>query len=156
MKALRLKEILCVLLTVAFIVLVTRHEPPSSVSAKDMAAALCRVTDVSALDECKNADFRREIQLNPNDYDGVVFYSSPNIMEVRELLVVRLADESQGEALTECLRSRVEAKRKLFHAYAPEQEALLDGYVLENTRGFVLFAVSENPEAVRQTFKETL
>ena len=44
MKALRIKEILCVLLTVAFIVLVTRHEPPSSVSAQDMAAA--RSTDI--------------------------------------------------------------------------------------------------------------
>lgn len=156
MKALRVLEILCVLLTVGFIVLVTRHEPPSETSAADMASALLSVTDVSELHECKNAEFKREFQLNPNDYDGVVFYSSDSIMEVRELLVVKLSDEAQGETLVERIRGRVEDKITLFNGYAPEQEALLDGYVLEHTRGFVLFAVCDEPEAVRQTFKDTL
>lgn len=156
MKALRLKEIVCVLLTVVFIFFVTRSEPPSETSAADMAAALLTVTDVSALHECKNAEFKREFQINPNDYDGVVYYTSDSIMEVRELLVIRLADEAQGEALTERIRGRVEDKITLFNGYAPEQEALLDGYVLEETRGFVLFAVCDEPEAVRRTFKDHL
>ena len=42
------------------------------------------------------------------------------------------------------------------HVHTPEQEALLDGYVLEETRGFVLFAVCDEPEAVRSAFKDHL
>lgn len=156
MKALRCKEILCVILTLAFIVCVTRNEPPSETSIDDMAAALLAVTDVTALHERKNAEFRREFLLNPNDYDGVVYYASDSVMEVRELLIVRLADEEQGAALTERIRGRVDDKITLFNGYAPEQEALLSGYVLENMRGFVLFAVCDEPETVLQTFKDML
>lgn len=156
MKALRFKEIICVILTAAFLFGVTREQPPSETSAAEMAAALLAVTDVSALHECKNAEFKREFLLNPNDYDGVAYYASDSIMEVRELLVVRLADEQQGEALAERIRGRVQDKIALFDGYAPEQEALLDGYVLEHTRGFVLFAVCDEPEAVRQTFRDHL
>lgn len=156
MKALRCKETLCVILTVAFIFGVTRTPPPSETSAAQMAAALLQVTDVSALHECKNAEFKREFELNPNDYEGVVYYSSDAIMEVRELLVVRLAGDEQAEPLMERIRSRAEEKIALFDGYAPEQEALLDAYLLENTRGFVLFAVCDEPSAVLQKFKENL
>lgn len=156
MKALRCKEILCVILTVAFLFGVMRRPPLSGTSAAEMAAALLEVTDVSALHECKNAEFKREFQLNPNDYDGVVYYSSDSIMEVRELLVVRLVSDGQAEPLMECIRSRAEEKIALFDGYAPEQEALLDAYVLENNRGLVVFAVCDEPETVLQTFKDNL
>lgn len=156
MKALRLKEIICVILTIAFIFLTARDEPPSETSAEDMVAALLTVTDVSELHLCKNAEFRREFLLNPNDYDGVVYYSSDSIMEVRELLIVRVANEEQYDALTESIRSRIDEKITLFNGYAPEQEALLDSYILENTRGFVLFAVCNDPQAVRQKFHDNL
>lgn len=156
MKALRGKEILCVILTVAFIFGVTRRPPPSETSAAEMAAALLTITDVSELHECKNAEFKREFRLNPNDYDGMVYYSSDDVMEVRELLVVRLANDEQAEPLMERIRSRAEEKIALFDGYAPKQEALLDAYVLEHTRGFVLFAVCDEPSAVVRTFQETL
>ena len=77
-------------------------------------------------------------------------------MDVRELLVVRLKDNSQAEPLMEVLQKRIEDKQTLFKGYAPEEEALLNGYVLQSARGVVLFAVCQNSERVLAAFKEAL
>ena len=77
-------------------------------------------------------------------------------MDVRELLVIRLKDEAQAEPLVEVIKKRIEDKITLFNGYAPEEEALLGSYVLESSRGFVMFAVCANADKVLEEFKGAL
>lgn len=152
----RVKELICVILTVVFIVFVTSDTPDSDKTVNEVCDSVIKVMDMNELQERKKNQFKKEFLLNPNDYDGVVYYSSDSVIQVRELLVVRLKNEEQSEQLIENIQKRIEQKITLFKGYSPEEEALLRSYVLENTRGFVLFAVCDNPEQLVQTFKDSL
>ena len=149
-------EFVCVALVALFIFSLLSEKPDSSKTVEEIGNSVIAVTDVSALNKCQNSTFKKEFSLNPNDFDGVFYYASDSLMEVREVLVVKLADPSQEEVLTDSIKKRIEDKIVLFSGYAPQEEALLNSYVLECSRGVVLFAVCDNPEQVVQSFKDSL
>ena len=152
----RAGAILCVVLTIVFVFFVTRKVPVSDKTVDEIAARLTESFDTSELTLRSGGEFKKTFLLSAGDYDGVVYYSADSIMDVRELLVVRLKDESQSQQLVNVIKSRAEDKIVLFNGYAPEEEALLGSYVLESSRGFVLFAVCSNPDKVLESFKEAL
>ena len=152
----RFMAILCAVLTMAFVFFVTRQAPVSDKTAEEIAAQLTESFDTEGLTLRSGGEFKKTFLLSAGDYDGVVYYSADSVMDVRELLLVRLKDESQSQELTEVLRKRIEDKIVLFNGYAPEEEALLGSYVLESSQGFVLFAVCSHPDKVLETFKEAL
>ena len=150
----RFMAILCAVLTMAFVFYVTRQAPVSDKTAEEIAAQLTESFDTEGLTLRSGGEFKKTFLLSAGDYDGVVYYSADSVMDVRELLLVRLKDESQSQELTEVLKKRIEDKIVLFNGYAPEEEALLGSYVLESSQGFVLFAVCSHPDKVLETFKE--
>ena len=152
----RFMAILCAVLTMAFVFFVTRQAPVSDKTAEKIAAQLTESFDTEGLTLRSGGEFKKTFLLSAGDYDGVVYYSADSVMDVRELLLVRLKDESQSQELTEVLKKRIEDKIVLFNGYAPEEEALLGSYVLESSQGFVLFAVCSHPDKVLETFKEAL
>ncbi len=154
----RIMAIICAALTVVFVLLVTHSDPVSGRTADEIAKQLTQsdIFDTSGLVLRSGGEFKKTFLLSAGDYDGVVYYSADSIMDVRELLVVRLKDNSQAEPLMEVLQKRIEDKQTLFKGYAPEEEALLNGYVLQSARGVVLFAVCANSERVLAAFKEVL
>ena len=152
----RFMAILCAVLTMAFVFFVTRQAPVSDKTAEEIAAQLTESFDTEGLTPRSGGEFKKTFLLSAGDYDGVVYYSADSVMDVRELLLVRLKDESQSQELTEVLKKRIEDKIVLFNGYAPEEEALLGSYVLESSQGFVLFAVCSHPDKVLETFKEAL
>ncbi len=152
----RFMAILCAVLTMAFVFFVTRQAPVSDKTAEEIAAQLTESFDTEGLTLRSGGEFKKTFLLSAGDYDGVVYYSADSVMDVRELLLVRLKDESQSQELTEVLKKRIEDKIVLFNGYAPEEEALLGSYVLESSQGFVLFAVCSHPDKVLETFKEAL
>ena len=152
----RFMAILCAVLTMAFVFYVTRQAPVSDKTAEEIAAQLTESFDTEGLTLRSGGEFKKTFLLSAGDYDGVVYYSADSVMDVRELLLVRLKDESQSQELTEVLKKRIEDKIVLFNGYAPEEEALLGSYVLESSQGFVLFAVCSHPDKVLETFKEAL
>lgn len=156
MRFLRLKEILCAMLAVVFILAVAGRVPDSQKTVQQVADSVVSATDTEGLCRRKNGVFKKTFRLNANDYDGVVYYTSDSLMDVREILVVRLADAEQAAPLMEVLRKHVEDKAVLFHGYAPDQEALLDGCVLESSRGFVCLAVCRDADRVRESFYRSL
>ncbi|MCM1364470.1 MAG: DUF4358 domain-containing protein [Faecalibacterium sp.] len=156
MSSERVKEIFCVLLLGIFIFLLTGTTKVSDKTAEEVYEQVSKIMDVSELQKCSNSKIKKEFGIDANSFDGIVYMASDSVMDVREILLVRLKDENQAEALTESIESRIKDKTALFKGYAPEESALLDSYILKKDAGFILFAVCSNPDAVYASFKKAV
>lgn len=110
--------------------------------------------------EAQRADdrmLRRLYGLNPSDYAEIVLYYPASNMGVEELLLVRLQDPKQAEAVESAVQARLSAQKQSFDGYGIEQTALLNNNTVLQVRGsYVLFAVSVNAQAIRQAFLDAL
>lgn len=159
MKAERVKEIICVAVLIVFIIVLSGNSSVSQSSGEDVlksvstAVALTKQKDIK---KCNNQRIKKEFGFTHHDFEYIAYYASDSVMEVRELLIIKLRDKTQLDFVESAVRKRVDEKAKLFKGYAPEQSAMLDKYILEYKKGFVIYAVSDNPDKLISAFKKAL
>ncbi len=157
MKFLRVKELLCVAVLVLFVfAAIAQKGRVSDAAPADVGAAVSAACGLEQLEVRGDKAFKKEFGLDPQQFSGGYYAASDDVMEVRELLIVRLKSSDDGAALTETLRRRVEQKIVLFEGYAAEQAALLKNYRLKQSGNFVLFAVCDSPSEAVKAFSRAL
>lgn len=159
MKTERIKEIVCVAVLIVFIFILTGNSSVSPKSGEEVfksIGAAVGTDDRQDIKKCDNQRIKKEFGFTHNDFEYVTYYASDSVMEVRELLIIKLRDKSQLDSVESAVKKRVGDKSKLFKGYAPEQSAKLDKYIFEYKKGFVLYAVSDNPDKLISAFKKAL
>ena len=156
MKTVRYKELFCVAVLVVFIVLLCSGGKTSKANAEDVFNAVSSAVDSGELSLCKDEKFKKEFGFGVQEFDGVYYMASDSIMEVREILVVKAAEQSPSDELVEKIKARVEDKAVLFKGYAPEQSALLEDYIFVQKGNFILFSVTDSPSIIKGAFKKAL
>lgn len=156
MKAIKFKEFLCVLVVVLFVLFLSSENKVSNKTAQEMFDALKNTSDFSELQECDEQKFKEKCGFEKSDFESAVYYASDSVMQVKELLIIKLGDFENKEELISNLKTKNEEKSNLFEGYAPEQSALLKSFVLEEKDGFVVFSVCDSPAELRSAFKSSL
>lgn len=156
MNSMRVKEIACVVILLLFIVLITNQNKISDAKPKDVYDKVCSAVNVEGLKKSKNEKFKKEFGFGTNEFEKVYYLSSDSVMDVREILVVKLREDSPTDDLMESIEKRVEDKGTLFKGYAPEESALLEKSIVEKKDGFILFVVSESPKDALSAFRKAL
>ena len=78
-------------------------------------------------------------------------------MEAEELLLLKLRDTSQQEAVRAAVEARLETQKTSFDGYGLEQYDLLTNHSILDIRGnYVLFVVHKDAAAVQQAFRGAL
>ena len=118
------------------------------------------VTEAAGWTDKINADAneaRRFYGVEPEDYEDFVLFLPPSNMDAEELLLVRLKDPADAEALAAAAEKRIETQKKSFDGYGVEQYALLTDHAVVEVRGnYLLFVVHPQSDAVRRAFVEAL
>ncbi len=156
MSKLRIKEIVCVAALLLFIVLLTTQNKQSAADPQQVFDDVCAAIDVSALEERREDQFKKAFGFDASDFEFVGYLASSDVMEVREVLLVKLPAGTDEEPLLNKIRTRVEDKAELFAGYAPEQSGYLETFALRARSGYVLYVVSEAPDAAVRAFKKAL
>ena len=78
----------------------------------------------------------------------MTLYSPASNMDAQELLIIKLKDNSQAEAVTEAINARLETQMNSFEGYGIEQYAMLENHILDVQGNFILYVV--NPNARRR------
>ena len=147
----------CALLILAAIL---GHGLKNRVSRADFAAVEAAVTPTVLSDGMQKADaqlVKRLYGVNPADYEGCVLYAPVSNMDAEELLLVKLWELSQRDALTAAVEQRLQTQINAFDGYGAEQFALLNDHAAVEVRGnYVLFVVSENDAAALAAFDDAL
>ena len=139
----RIFEIICVVLLICFIFFISREESYSDKSVRDVVDAVSVEINVEELKSYNKNKIQEEFDIEFQDIDSYAYYASDSVMNVEELLVIKLKEGAKADNITEKIEQRVKDKQVLFEGYAPEQSAMLKNYVLIYQKGFIFYAVCD-------------
>lgn len=146
-----------VLAAVIMLAVMFGGDPVSDADPEAVRAAVVERLDMSQVLEGDNQMVKRLYGLDPGDFESVTLYYPGTNMVAEELLIVKLADVSQQEAVRAAIEARLETQKTTFDGYGVEQYDMLTNKAVVKVRGnWVLFAVNENSQAALDAFLDAL
>ena len=145
------------LAAVISLVLMFRSDPISDAEPAAVREAVTAQMDMTNLLEADNQMIRRLYGLDIAAYESCCLYYPATNMGAEELLIVKLSDPDQAEAVCASIDARLQTQKNTFDGYGVEQYDLLTNHAVVEVRGnFVLFAVGQTSDQVRQAFLDAL
>lgn len=129
----------------------TSSTPIETVNAKVTAAA-----DLTNMTQADSQKLKKYYGLNANDYEGVTLYLGNSNMDVEEILIVRMKDSSQGNALKDAMRKRIDTQTQSFEGYGVSQTKLLKDSVIDVQGNYALLVVNGKAAEVDEAFRKSL
>lgn len=127
-----------------------------SVSMSDIEKHIIDHANLEKMDKGDVKLLKKLYGINANDLDGGLLYVPKSNMDVDEMLIVKVKDVSQIDAIEESIEARVSKQLSSFQGYGIEQAALLENYEIKIKDKYIFFAVAENAELLKEEFKEIL
>ena len=156
MRKYRIMEIICIVILVVFIGVLSKEETVSDKTLKEVSAAVTATIDTKGLKKQKEMQIKKELSLTAESFDGIYYIKSEDIMDVREILIIRLKENQTSDEAIEKIEKRLKNKQTLFEGYAPEQSAMLKDYCLKQKAGFIFYAVHNDNETALSAFNKIL
>ncbi len=145
--------IAAIALFVAFCVY-TQHQ--GNVPFDQVRDAVVQAIDQESMRDAGSRGFVRFYGLNSAEYDGILLYQSTSGMSADEVLLVKLKDRNQLDALLETINSRKEARTSDFSGYAPAEAAIMEEAEILTKGKYVLFLPYSGAADVKQAFLKAL
>ncbi len=119
--------------------------------------AVVATLDMSNMLKADNQMVKRLYGLDPASFESCILYYPNTNMMAEEVLILKLKDTSQQEAVRAAIEARVETQKITFDGYGVEQYALLTENCIIDIRGnFVLFVVNEHCKQAQSAFADAL
>ena len=145
------------LAAVICLVLMFKADPISDAEPGAVREAVTAQMDLSNVLEADNQMIRRLYGLDIAAYESCILYYPATNMGAEELLIVRLASVDQAQTVQSAIEARLQTQKNTFDGYGVEQYDLLTNHAVVEVRGnFVLFAVGQTSDQVRQAFLDAL
>ena len=129
----------------------------SKADPQEVAAAVTAEIDMSQMLPGANQLIKRFYGLDPAAYEACILYYPATNMMAEELLIVKLKDTSQQEAVRKAAEKRIETQKTTFEGYGVEQfEMLSNNAVIEVRGNYVLFVVNANSAQAKKAFLKAL
>ena len=103
---------------------------------------------------------KRFLDLDPSQYESVIYYKSDDAMSASEFVLVKFKDHSQQEPFKETIEKRVKNQKGIFEGYAPQQAELLKNAIIDihgnYGLNYGLYAVKKDANTMNDQFKKVL
>ena len=117
-----------------------------------MSQAVTEAADLSKMQEADNQMLKRLYGLDGADFDGILLYYPTSNMGAEELLLVKMKDVSQAEAVQAAIENRLATQKKSFDGYGAEQTAMLEKSIIKVRGNYALFISADDPVRVQAAF----
>lgn len=145
-----------VVILLIFIISLQMGVKESKTPLKTVTANVIKVIDTKSMEESTNRMFKKFYGLNANDYDGVTLYAPVTNMDAEELLIIKLKDSFQAEAVTKAISKRLETQKASFEGYGVEQFDLLENHILDVRGNYILYIVHPDAGKADKAFRSSL
>ncbi|MBQ8502926.1 MAG: DUF4358 domain-containing protein [Clostridia bacterium] len=152
----KLGEVVSIVCLIAFIMFVNAQDKVSERSAPEVGESVISVMNLEGTVQQNEKGLRKQFGIEAEAPDSFIYYKSEDVMDVRELLIVKVTDSSLGQQMFSKVEKVLTDKKNLFEAYAPQQSALLENAVLVYENSFIFFAVGEDARAAYSAFSDSL
>lgn len=143
---------LCVAALIVMLTLMLSANRESNTDFETMSGAVTAAADLSTMAEGDNQTLKRLYGLSAADYDGFLLYYPTTNMGAEELLVIKLADKDQQQAVSDAIVSRKKKQMDSFEGYGIDQYAMLEKSIVEVQGNYILFVSAADPAAVQKAF----
>lgn len=152
----RAAEIFLIIFLVVYIIYVFHMGSSRDVDISVISETLNAQCDLGGLESGDAAALKRDFGLSASEYGGYILYSSDDLMNVDELLIVKTADTSQLDGLENAVNERLESQLQKFHGYGTNQEELLQNAIIQERGDYFFYAVSERAEQWEKVFLDQI
>ena len=129
----------------------------SNADPADVVQEVTAVLDMSSMLEGDNQMIKRFYGIDPSAFEACYFYYPNTNMMAEELLIIKLKDVSQQDAVRQAVEQRIETQKTTFEGYGVEQFALLSDHAVVEIRGnYVLFVVNAASAEALKAFRGAL
>ena len=146
----KIAELFCAVLAVIFIAFSLSLNAKTDKTAKDISSEITSQVDVSKLMERDSLFFKKTFDHNADEFEDIVYYSSDDVMNVSEMLIIKLNDSS--EDISEQLDEYINSRYDIFAAYAPEQGELLKNHILKKKGNVIFMYIGNNEQTALDAF----
>lgn len=150
-------EVLCVAALLVFIVfLCLSRSGGTEKPVDDLAAPVLAQLKDGQMEKKTNADAAKTFGFDLSKADGLVFCEDADIMDVSELLIVKLKDADDAEEFRSAVEQHIADRKNLYKNYAPEQYALLGDSILETSGNTLFYCTAPNADRLYDAFRKAL
>lgn len=140
------------LFLVLYIGMLFQAEITKDVSMEKIQASMEQNSAVAKLTKGDVNTWKRAFSLHADDYPNAVLYTSDSMMDVSELLIVKVDNTEQFDDLETAVNHHLEEQKKKFHGYGTDQMDLLDHAVILEKGNYFFYGVSEQIERWEEVF----
>lgn len=152
MKRYRIIEILCLVIAIAFIAFTVISNGETNKTATEFTEILLPYFQDNTL-VCRGiGNLRKAFGFDSDMFDSFSYYTSDDVMDVNEVLILILKDNSSSNKVCESIKEYVTERYNIFNGYAPDQALLLNQYILKSKGNAVIFIVNKNANEILDTF----
>lgn len=150
-------EVLCVAALIGFIVwLCITRSGGTQKSIEEVSGPVVQAMETEQMSKQSNADAFKAFGIDFSTTEGTVYYANDSVMDVSELLIVKLGDENDAQAIKTAIENRVTDQQNLYKNYAPDQYALLQDAIIETSGNTVFYCTAKNANALYEAYKKAL
>ncbi len=150
-------QIGAILVLFVFIGFLLFDNVPDNVTLSSIEEAL-EQTDVfpGNMQPADSIRIRRLYGINVNDYPEVLSYIPESSMDVDELLIVHVSDESQLSDVKAAMESRLSSQKTSFDGYGTDQTQLLNEADIKTRGNYIWFAAGKDHADWNKIIQEVL
>ena len=121
-----------------------RGKSLSDVTPEEVRQALSREFD--GMEEASDLMLRTMYGFDREAVDGAVCFASQDFMDVREVLILKAADDNVPAEAEALVLRRIEEEKAVFESYAPEAFSLLSKAQVWRRGPWLVVVIRENAE----------
>ena len=156
MKRFKIAQAVLVILAGLFIFFSLSSVRGTGKNADEIANSVLAIMQDEDLIERDVNYIRETFAFDTESISSFAYYTSDDIMNVNELLVVVLSDTQNAESFKESINDYVDGKYAIFKDYAPVQGELLKNHFLKLQGNALVFCICENNDKISDSFKKLL
>ena len=139
-----------------FMILMLTRGNSKVVPIEDIRSKMSAIPSVSELSEKDMSDAGKVFSFDADLVDEGIYYRVDDIMNVNELLIVRIEDDDNRGAVHDAMESYLKTKTESFDGYGTNQFGLLSNGVITEKGQYLFFGVSEDVLEWESTFLKSI
>lgn len=149
-------QLICVFLLIAFIGVSFFGEGATEKNVAEIGADVTAQMNTEGLKSFDGERLFSQYGLDEDMLDSFVYYGSEDIMDVREIIVIKGKENTDLSAISDLIVKKAEEKYNTYKDYDPVAAALLEKRVIENSKGAIIYIVHDDAAAGLEAFMKSV
>ena len=149
------KKYIIPLLFVAALLWYPFTQGDSNTSIEQMQEAISPAIENGRYQALDEKQLRKHFEIHAEETAGFLAYRSKDAMSAETLVILRLRQQEDADALIEKLQEYIESEHKKYDGYSADQVGILDNYTMVEKKGYIFLSISKHHEW-KQIFEKNL